>query len=54
MTVQNIVNLAGSNGVAYRLVVCSLGFADFHKFPLLGSCLKGASISASSSKLILR
>ena len=40
MTVQNIVNLAGTDRVAYRLPVCRLNFTDFHKLAFLGSCLK--------------
>ena len=40
MSVQNVVNLTGANRVAYRLLVCRLNFADFHKLTFLGPGLK--------------
>lgn len=40
MSVQNVVNLTGANRVAYRLLVCHLNFADFHKLTFFGPGLK--------------
>jgi|GEM_PF-6327124 len=40
MTVQYIVNLAGTDWVVYCLLVCCLNFADFHKLTFLGPRLK--------------
>lgn len=42
MSVQNIVDLTGTDRVAYCLTVCLFNLADLYEFSLLGSCLKGS------------